>query len=190
MKLGTYTFRWVPDKFTIPKADKINSFVITYSNVAYFTWGMSIIGKVITLEWKWMSAEQFLRLQDIADDDEQKVWYPELPYRIWYENAVNHPFITGKTVTGLISSATGLISAVDTIENNLTLTNINGTFQTENFEDNSAPKKTGTITALEIVPNYNVQVFSPDGVYFEDMQANFVWRQDIKLKLLIMSVAS
>ena len=57
----------------------------------------------------------------------------------------------------------------------------------EDFEDDSLPKKTGTITVIEIIPTYTVNLLVFDGTYFEDMQTNFIWRKDIKLSMLIMA---
>lgn len=187
MKLGDYTFYWPPNKYTVPKPDKFNSHVLTYSSVAFFSWGVDIVGKVIDLEWKWMSYEQFRQLQKLLEDDEQKTWDPEAPDRIWYKNAVNHPFVTGKIITGLTSSATGTISGVDTIHNNLILTNPGAFQEGEDFRDNSSPQKTGTITVIEIIPAYTVELLSLDGAYFEDMQNNFIWREDVSMSLLIMA---
>lgn len=187
MKLGSYTFPWVPDKFTIPKKDKFNANVLTYSGVEFFSWGCDIVGKIIELEWAWMGYEEFRQLQKLLEDDEQKTWNPEAPARIWYENPLNHPFVAGKIITGLTSLVSRTITAVDTVYNNLILASSGAYIEGENFEDNSLPKKTGTITVIEMIPSYTVNITFLDGVYFENMQTNFIWREDVKLSLLIMA---
>lgn len=188
MKLGSYTFMWVPDKFTIPKQDKFNALVLTYSGVEFFSWGCDIVGKRIDLEWKWMGHEQFRQLQKLLEDDEEKTWYPETPARLWYENAVNHPFAVGKTLIGDTSLVYRTITAVDTVYNNITVGSVGSYIEGENFHDDSLPQKTGIITVLEMLPNYTINILSLDGEYFENMQTNFIWRENVVMTIAIMAV--
>lgn len=190
MKLGNYTFVWEPDAYTIPSAKKFSAHVPTHSGVAYFSWGVSIVGKEIELEWDWMSAEQFLEIKSLYEEDLQKIWDIGSANRLWYSDPVNDPFVTGKTIIS-DGGATGDISAVNTIHNNLVLTDISGDFvEGESFQDNSIPAKTGSISALEIMPDYNVEILDFTGDYFKNMRTNFVWRQNVKLYLLIISEVS
>jgi hypothetical protein len=48
-----------PNSMTIVRAEKRASHVLTYSNVGFFNWGVSIIGKEIALAWNWMAASEF-----------------------------------------------------------------------------------------------------------------------------------
>ncbi|MCJ7760978.1 hypothetical protein MUP59_07565 [Candidatus Bathyarchaeota archaeon] len=58
MSLNAYTFTWNPDRWTIPELDLSYAVVQTYESVAYFEWGLSIVGKEIILEWDWMKLAQ------------------------------------------------------------------------------------------------------------------------------------
>ena len=76
MVLGTYTFVQLPRAMTLVKADRICSWELTYSSVAFFSWAPTIVGKVIDLEWNAMIATQFASLDAIYQADAQVVWDP------------------------------------------------------------------------------------------------------------------
>lgn len=76
MRLGPYDFEWNPTQYDIPKEDKTYSVVQTYESVAFFSWGTSIIGKEIELEWDRMKEEQFDQLQTLLEADQETVWTP------------------------------------------------------------------------------------------------------------------
>jgi len=76
MKLGGYTFEWDPDKWTIPKSTKSQAWVKTYTGVEFFSWGLSIAGKQIDLEWEWMSEAQFEVLTALYEQDVAFTWVP------------------------------------------------------------------------------------------------------------------
>lgn len=191
MKLGSYTFDWTPDQYTIPKQDKYSSYVLTYSSVDFFSWGLDIVGKIIELDWESLSTDQFNRIQVLLEDDETKTWDIESEDRIFYGSpSENTPFTAGKTVTGQTSGAIATISAVDTTRYNIALSSIVGTFQTgEVIKDNTlAPnQKSATITSLEIISNFTVNLISWTGTYFEQLNTGLTYRKDCKLRLLIMA---
>jgi len=74
--LGGYAFPWDPDRWTIPKAEKFWGKVQTYSSAAFFSFGISIVGKEVVLEWDWMSSAQFAALDALYQSDEPVVWNP------------------------------------------------------------------------------------------------------------------
>jgi hypothetical protein len=76
MILGSYEFEWFPDRWTMPKTDKFTSHVRTWSSVAFFSFGNTVIGKEILLEWDWMSEEMFAALDAVVQSDEQVIWVP------------------------------------------------------------------------------------------------------------------
>jgi hypothetical protein len=75
--LGSYTFWRNPDKFTIPKSSKVFATVPTFTDEAYFSWGMFLVGQRIVLEWDWMTSDMFDELQDILETDAAVVWDPQ-----------------------------------------------------------------------------------------------------------------
>ena len=80
MELDSYTFPWNPDRWTIPKEEKFYGKVLTYTSAAFFSFGISIIGKEILLEWDWMSIDQFGALNAIFLSNEGCVWDPKDGY--------------------------------------------------------------------------------------------------------------
>jgi hypothetical protein len=72
--LGAYTFAWKPDQFTIPKAERRYATVETFASEVFFSYGTSILGKTVTLEWDWMSAAQFNALDALYQADLPVAW--------------------------------------------------------------------------------------------------------------------
>jgi len=60
--LGTVTFTFNPDRQTLPFIKKTLAAVNTYSNVAVFQWPAIWPGTVLTLEWDFLPAAQFVSL--------------------------------------------------------------------------------------------------------------------------------
>ena len=54
---------------TIVREDKPCAFKLTYSGVAYFAWDATIIGKVITVPWNVMAADDFDDYDELYRDD-------------------------------------------------------------------------------------------------------------------------
>ena len=78
MKLDTYTFTNLPDKMTAIEQDKENTSIKTYSSVAYFSWGISYLGKILELVWDYMDASDYSSLRSLYEADEAIVFEPEV----------------------------------------------------------------------------------------------------------------
>jgi hypothetical protein len=76
MILDSYTFDKNPGKMTMVEKDKFASSLLTYTSVAYFSWGATLVGKVITLSWGGMTTTQFDTLQNKYEADTEVVWEP------------------------------------------------------------------------------------------------------------------
>lgn len=76
MSLDDYDFPVPPAQYTIPQSDKHSSCVLTYTSAAFFSWGLTLIGKIITLEWGMLTEEVFSQLRTIYEGDDQVVWEP------------------------------------------------------------------------------------------------------------------
>ena len=59
IQLGTLTFIQNPSKMSVIRKDKPTAYVVTFTNVAYFSWDASYIGKVLTLSWEYMISSDF-----------------------------------------------------------------------------------------------------------------------------------
>ena len=76
MRLGPYDFEWNPTQYTLPEEEKSYSVVPTYDSVAFFSWGTTIVGKEIELEWDRMKEAQFTQLQTLLEADQETLWTP------------------------------------------------------------------------------------------------------------------
>lgn len=83
-QLGTSTFSQNPGRMTIIHPDRICSYVQTYSSVAFFSWGVSIIGKEIELGWNAMPSSQYEEIQDLWEADASIVFDPQDGYSKTY----------------------------------------------------------------------------------------------------------
>ena len=63
MRLGDYTFYWNPDKTSIPERYRHVSEVKTYQGSAIFLWDVMLQGAPVTLEWDYMSLDQYNELR-------------------------------------------------------------------------------------------------------------------------------
>jgi hypothetical protein len=60
MILGGYTFAHNPHSMSdIFQEDIPNNVLITYSSYAYFSWPKTIVGKIVTLNWDYMTSSQY-----------------------------------------------------------------------------------------------------------------------------------
>lgn len=75
--LGTLTVTRNPGEMTIIRPDLSCAYVLTYTNVGYFDWGASIIGKVITLKWNAQSTSDFESLHDLWEAGSSIVFNPQ-----------------------------------------------------------------------------------------------------------------
>lgn len=76
ISIGTFTPEMNPGQMTVIRAEKKVSVVETYSSVAYFSWGTSIVGKVIEMTWNWMSGDKFNALDVLYAADAVVVFDP------------------------------------------------------------------------------------------------------------------
>jgi hypothetical protein len=76
MILDSYTFAKQPSEMTMIEKDKFASSLLTYTSVAYFSWGTTLVGKIITLRWGGMTTTQFDTLQSKYEADAEVVWEP------------------------------------------------------------------------------------------------------------------
>lgn len=78
MSLGGSVFASNPSKLsTVIGGRRITSSVETYSSVAFFSWGTSIVGREIVLEWELMPTVQYsAHLAQLAADA-PLVWDPQ-----------------------------------------------------------------------------------------------------------------
>ena len=74
----SYDFILLPGKMTMIREDKICSSELTFSDVAYFSWGASIIGKPITLHWNACPASQFAKFDTFYASDLPLIFDPTL----------------------------------------------------------------------------------------------------------------
>jgi hypothetical protein len=63
MRLGDYSFEWNPDKMTIPERYRPISEVETYQGSAIFLWDILLQGIPVTLEWKYLSIDQYNKMR-------------------------------------------------------------------------------------------------------------------------------
>ena len=190
MKLGDYTFDFLPDSIGIPKSEKICAVVKTYTSLAYFSWGVEILGKLVSLSWEWVYADQFNRLQLLYEDDEQKEWDLEAASRIFHGDVDNWPFETGASIIGETSGATALVSGVHTdpkfSDDYIEVTGVAGTFQVgEYFHDDSVPAKRAQVDSLEILPTYTVEILSLDGELLDVHGYDRTIRRNVRMVLII-----
>ena len=105
MVLGSYTFDLNPKiDFDIIKPKKHNSYKKTYTKVAYFNWGTSVIGQEIELSWDWMTLEQYDSLQTIYAADSQVLFDPVNTAGIKYNVQVTD--LTGKYYIRMVKEGT------------------------------------------------------------------------------------
>lgn len=78
MTLGSYTF--LRDPKETETLNKVKSCAIqeTYTGVAYFSWGTTIEGKVVTLEWEYMEKTMFEALDVLYQANIPIIWDPLL----------------------------------------------------------------------------------------------------------------
>ncbi len=116
--LGSYEFDWNPDRWMIPKAEKFSGQVLTYEGAAFFSFGVSIIGKEIVLEWDWMGLSQWNQLDAMYQSDEGYLWTPgdghtynvEIPHLdgAYFEVVdLNFPYRKAVKLTLMIMSVVG-----------------------------------------------------------------------------------
>lgn len=74
---GTFTFVLNPSKMPDPRAKKFASVMKTYGGAQYYSWGTSIAGEIIYLEWGFMRATTFASFDTLLQRDESMVFNPQ-----------------------------------------------------------------------------------------------------------------
>jgi hypothetical protein len=77
MSLGGYTFAKQPSGMTMIQKDRIAAHAPTYTSVAFYSWGASIIGKVVELTFNYITTGQYASLQTLYEADAQVVFNPQ-----------------------------------------------------------------------------------------------------------------
>lgn len=80
MKLGSYTFGLNPSIYTPPylmTPTRHVAAVKTYDSIAVFSWGSSITGKTIRLEWNYLPDSQYQEFQTMLLADTSLVFDPD-----------------------------------------------------------------------------------------------------------------
>lgn len=77
ISIGTVTLDHNPTKMTIVRQEKSCAAVQTYASVAFFSWGASIIGKELDLDFSYMDAAVFDDLDDLYKADAAVVFDPQ-----------------------------------------------------------------------------------------------------------------
>jgi len=80
MKLGTYTFPRNPSYDSPPDLltpEKYSASVQTYSSIAYFSWGLGVAGKELSLDWGYLPDSQYQAFQTILEADVPVVFDPK-----------------------------------------------------------------------------------------------------------------
>lgn len=189
MKLGSYTFEWMPDKWTLPKAGRLMDVVKTFTSVVAYSWGVTILGKKITLEWDWMSKTMFEELRKLEESDAELVWDPEQIAFVWHGVVTNGPFGVGVVVEGSLSGTRATVSEVDGDENTLKLTDQDGSFIVGETitEIGIPPLASASIVNVEQAPPYKVQILFLDGELADVTAFEAQRREKVKLVLSIMA---
>lgn len=77
MSLGTFTFPHNPSKMTMIKSKRSTSYVETYTNIGFFSWGTIGKGIPIKLEWDFMQSATFASLDALLMADAAVTFNPQ-----------------------------------------------------------------------------------------------------------------
>ena len=61
------------------RGDKKTAMVETYSSVTLFSWGSTVVGKIIDLTWNMLQTTEFNALDTVQAEDTTFVWFPGFP---------------------------------------------------------------------------------------------------------------
>lgn len=73
----SYDFTLLPHKMTMISKDRACVAVETYTSVAFFSWGTSIVGKVIDFTWNAMPGDMWYKLETFYEGDKNMTWTPD-----------------------------------------------------------------------------------------------------------------
>jgi hypothetical protein len=74
--IGSFNPTRYPSEMTMIRAEKFCAHVLTYSSVAYFTWGTSIKGKEVVVQWPLMLQSEFDSLDTLFQANAAIVFNP------------------------------------------------------------------------------------------------------------------
>lgn len=77
ISIGGITLSHNPSEMTIVRPQKSSAEVQTYSSVAFFSWGASIIGMAVELSFSYMDSVEFDDLDDLYKADTPVVFDPQ-----------------------------------------------------------------------------------------------------------------
>ena len=77
IEIGSVTLDHNPTKMTLVRQEKSCAAVQTYEGVAFFSWGASIIGREIDLEFSYVDSAVFDDLDDLYKADAPVVFDPQ-----------------------------------------------------------------------------------------------------------------
>lgn len=77
MKFDSTTLAYNPATMTLIREDKHCAAVETYSSAAFFNWGLTIVGKKLTLTWNIMSSTEFDTLDTLYQGEGPLVFDPQ-----------------------------------------------------------------------------------------------------------------
>ncbi len=104
--LGTLTFAKNPSSMTIIRPYRLCSFLLTYSSVAFFTWGVSVIGKVVELKWNAMAIADYEDIQDLWEADAEVIFNPQDGEALTYDVQILD--LQGEYLRGIADGDTGI----------------------------------------------------------------------------------
>lgn len=79
MTLGGQTLAKLPSSMSLIQADRISAVKQTYTGVAFFSWGTTLVGKVLELKWPLLSFDEFDVLDTLFQADSSIVFDPGVP---------------------------------------------------------------------------------------------------------------
>jgi hypothetical protein len=78
ISIGGYTLINNPNEMDIVRPDKYSSSVQTFTSMVFYDWGVSIVGKQISLSWTYMLASEFDALDAIFQGPGPLIFNPTL----------------------------------------------------------------------------------------------------------------
>ena len=101
MQLGDYTFAANPAGLAIPTQRRAAAGLETIDGMQFYSWGVYLPGRSLTLQWNKMTPAQFSELATILEADAQVVWRP----RTGSDYNVQVMELTGEYFIGLTADA-------------------------------------------------------------------------------------
>jgi hypothetical protein len=77
MSLGGYTMTQNPSDMEVITPQRYASDVKTYSSVAFFSWGTTIVGHKVQLHFNYLPVAQYSQFMTLLEADATVVWDPQ-----------------------------------------------------------------------------------------------------------------